>query len=178
VNVHLPVGLRLKVLDLELSVADKAKGHGLDTPGGETLEPPAGQHPGEERTYLIAHQPVQDPAGPLGLHLSDVHLARLLQGPPHCLRSDLVEEHPREPVLRPVGEELHKVVGDGLTLPVGVGGQVHLGRVPHRLAQGGHELAVPYHPLGTEAVLNVHPELLLREIPDMALGGMDLETTA
>ena len=75
----------------------------------------------------VAHQPVQDAAGLLGVHQAGVDLAGVGKGLVDGALGDLVEDHAMNGLLlddRVQGGA--QVPGDGLALAVGVGGQVDL----------------------------------------------------
>ena len=66
--------------------------------------------------------------------------------------------------------------GDGLTLPVRVGGQIDLAAALGGLLQVADHIFLPFDGLiiGDKAVLNVHAQLALGQVPDMSHGGHDL----
>ena len=89
-------------------------------PGGDRLHPPGGQlgHdllPQHGRD-LVPVQPVQHPAGLVGVHQAVVDLTRAGDGAGDRLRGDLVEDHPAGGNGRL--ELLEQVPGDGLALAV------------------------------------------------------------
>ena len=66
--------------------------------------------------------------------------------------------------------------GDGLPFPVRVGGQIDFSAALGRLFQVADDVLLPLDGLviGDETVLNVHAQLALGQIPDMAHGRLDL----
>ncbi len=115
---------RHEVQDIPLPVGDQPQGHRLDASGGKApLYPLA-----EERANLVAHQPVQDAAGLLGIHQLHINFPGMLKGFFHGVFSDLVEDYPlgRFCLFVPAGGGL-EVPGYGLALPVRVGSQVDIG---------------------------------------------------
>jgi hypothetical protein len=129
----------------------------LDPPGRE-----AGGHllPQHGRD-LVAVEAVQDAPGLLGVDEAPVEVAGVGDGVLDRLRRDLVEHHAAH---RHVGrrvEHLEQVPGDGLALPVLVGGEVELVRRLQRLAQSLDHvvLAGAHHVEGLEVVVDVDPEV-------------------
>ena len=102
-----------------------------DQPDGDRLDPARAQVAGdlapEQGAELIAHEPVEEPPGLLGVdhvHVDRADVAeRVLDGP----LGDLVEGHAADPLVGQV-ERLLQVPGDRLALAVGVGRQIdHVG---------------------------------------------------
>ncbi len=131
-------------------------------PGGDALHP-AGRELGQHllpqhRADLVAVEPVQDPPGLLGVDEATVEFPRVLDRGPDGLRSDLVEHHS---VHRHLGlERLQQVPGDGLALPVLVGGEEELVRVLEQCLELG-DLALLFRTHDVQrgkAVVDVHPE--------------------
>ena len=89
----------------------------------------------QHRGDLVAEEAVEDAAGLLGVHQPAVEVAGRLQGGPDGAGGDLVEDQAahRHPGL----EHLEQVPGDGLALPVLVGGQVELVGLLEQAAQLG-----------------------------------------
>ncbi len=86
-----PVFLGDEGLDLLLPLADEPQGHGLDAAGGQAR---ADLLP-EERADEIADEPVEDPAGLLGVEIMfEIDLAEVLESRLDALFGDLVEGRP------------------------------------------------------------------------------------
>ena len=166
-----PVLLGDELVDLLLPVADDPGGHGLDPPGGQALA-----HLGpEDGADLVAHQPIQHPAGLLGVHQVHVDGPGLLEGALDGGGRDLVELDPALALLVQL-QDFGKMPGNSLPLSVRVGGQVHLVRLLRFLADGLQNLLpAPEGDIGgLEAVLHVHAQLGLGQVPDVALAGHHL----
>jgi hypothetical protein len=166
-----PVLLLVEAFYLPLPLHHEPDGHGLHPPGAQA---PANLLP-EERTQVVAHEPVKDPPGLLGLHLLHVYLPRVLHGFPHRPGGNLVEGDPVD--VLPVTLAGHLggyVVGDGLSFPVGVRGQVDAVRVPGGPLQLGDDLFLAGNDavFGGEVPVNVNAELLGGEVLHMAHGGL------
>jgi hypothetical protein len=163
-----PVLLGLEGADLPLPLDEQAEGDGLYPTGGEAGLDGAP----EDGAGLVAHQPVEDPAGLLGVHLPLVDLPRLPHGGEHGVPGDLLEQ---DPVYRDLGVELvGHVPGDGLALPVGVGGQVDGSGGLGGLLQLREGLGLSFNGdvLGLEPVLHVHAQLPGREVAEVPDGGL------
>ena len=161
-----------ELVDLLLPVADDPGGHGLDPSRGQSLS-----HLGpEDGADLIAHQPIEDPPGLLCVHQVHVDGPGLLEGALDGGGGDLVELDPALALLVQL-QDLGKMPGDGLPLPVRVGGQVDLIHLLRFLTDGlQHVLPAPKGDiLGLEAVLHVHAQLGLGQVPNVALAGHHLE---
>ena len=160
-----PVLLRLEGADLPLALDDQPERHGLHPAGGES----GLDRPPEDRARLVAHQPVEDPAGLLRVHLPLVDLPRLVHRGEHGVSGDLLEQHP---VHRDLGVDLvGHVPGDRLALPVGVGGEVDGGGGLGRLLQLREGLRLSFNGdvLRLEPALHVHPQLPggeVAQVPD------------
>ena len=159
-----PVLLRREGADVALALDDQPEGDGLH---------PAGREAGldaapEDRARLVADQPVEDPAGLLGVHLAVVDRARLLHRLVDRVLGDLVEQ---DAVGRHLDAELvGDVPGDGLALAIGVGREVDGRRGLCRLLELGERLglALDGDVLGLEVVLDVDAELPGGEIAQVA----------
>ena len=182
-GLHAPVARGGEGHALALALDHQAGGHGLDAPGGQ----PGTDLAPQDRGDLVAHEPVQDAAGLLGVHAVGVQVAGVGQGAGDGLAGDLREGHALDGDLGL--EDLEEVPGNGLSLTVIVGGQVELVGTLEGLAQGGDGLALVGvdHVVGGEPVLHVHGEpavgtLLhvrgqlggLGEVTDVPHGGGDL----
>ena len=170
-----PVFHRNELFNLVFAVADDAQGDRLDAPGAQ---PPVSKASAQERTQLIAHQPIQDPAGLLGLDLVPVDLPGLRDRPGHGLFGDLVEG---DPVDLGAGDELDLLLdmpSDGLAFPVGVRRQVDGVAFGGGRLELGQDLALALDDfvLGGEAVLDVHAQLLGGEISQMPHRGGHAES--
>ncbi len=123
----------------------------------------------EQRADLVADEPVEDAPGLLGVDELDVDLPGMLEGGLDGLLGDLVENDAVVPPFIRSGD-LRQVPGDGLALAVGVGGQVDirgvLGRLLELVDQLG--LVLGHDVLGREAVLDVHADLPLGQVTDVA----------
>jgi hypothetical protein len=88
---------------------------------------------------------------------------------------DLVEGHPVGLVVGDA-EQLLQVPGDGLPLPVRVGGQIDLIRPLGRLLQVADHILLALDGLvvGRKAVLDVHAQPAFWQVPDMAHGRLYL----
>src|SRR5438093_230860 len=85
---------------------------------------------------------------------------------------DLVEQHPADVVA--VAQGLRDVPGDRLALAVGVGGDEHALRLLRRLLDLGESLRLLLDGdvLRREAVLDVHPQLALRQVAHVPHRGL------
>ena len=162
-----PVLLGRERADLALALDDEPEGHGLDAAGGEAGLDAAP----EDRAGLVAHEPVEDAARLLGVHLAVVDHAGLVHRLVDGVLGDLVEQHAVGRRAR--AELVGHVPGDGLALAVRVGGEVDGGgRLGGLLEVGqGLGLALDGDVLGLEITLDVDAELAGRQIPEMADGG-------
>ena len=113
-----PVGRATEGHPLALALNDDAGRHGLHPPGRQAPAHLLPQH----RADLVAIQPVQDAAGLLGVDEVGVQIAGIFGGGPDRRFGDLVKHHPPDRDFR--FEGLQQMPGDGLALPVTVGGQV------------------------------------------------------
>ncbi len=170
IGVQGPIFLRLEGFDLPFPVVHHPGGHGLNPPGGEA---PADFFP-QQGAQLIAHQPVQDAPGLLGVYQVLVNspggLNALLN---HFLRN-LVEGHPPGLLVRQIQKVL-EVPGDGLPLPVRVGCQEHGVRRLGGLFQILDDIFLALDGLVNrlEILLRVHAQLALGQVPQVAHTGLD-----
>ena len=167
-----PVFLRLEVQDLALALAHQPQGHRLHAARAGR----AADAPPQQRAHLVAHDPVQHAAGLLGVHLVDIDFPGLGKRLADGWRGDFVIGDPAESVrVRLIAQGRHQMPGDGLPLPVRVGRQIDAVSVlGHRLQLLQHLLAgLDVDVLRLEVVVHVHPEILLRQIADVAHGGLN-----
>ena len=163
-----PVFFRHESPTFLFPIHHQPQGHGLDPAGGDAafdLGPQDGR-------YLVADQSVEDAAGLLGQEQLFVDLAGVGQGLAHGPGRDFVEldaANGRVGVL----EELGDVPGDGLSLAVGVRGQIDLAGVGGGLLELGNHLLFAWYDLivGGEILILVHTEILGRQIPHMSHRG-------
>jgi len=170
-----PVLLGREVADLLLALADDPHGDGLDAAG---REPPLDLVP-EDRADLVAHQPVEDAPGLLGLVAVAVQGQGVADRREHRVLRQVVEQHPVDRLpLR--GDLLGDVPGDGLALAVGVRGEVDRVGRPGGLLELGDDLLLRLEDLvgGAEVVLDVDPERVAGQVLHVAHGGPDVELRA
>ena len=168
-----------------LALHEQAHRHRLNPAGAQ---PPRHLFPQQGREG-VAHQPIQDPPGFLGVHQLHVELAGLIQSPADRLLGDLVEDHPLH---RHLGaEQLQQVPADRFALPVFVRGQ----QQPVGTLEGVLELldhlffVLRHHVEGLEIAGGVHAQVcpllalmgrrnlagVIGQVADMAHGGLHLE---
>ena len=158
-----------KGTDLILPVHNQAGGHALDPTGGKT---PADLLP-QQRRKLIAHDPVQNPAGLLGVHQVIVDIPGMGNGFPNHLLGDLVEGHPAGLFIGQI-QKLLQVPGDGFALPVRVRCQIHGIRIGRRFFQFLDQILFSGHGnvLGGKVVFQIYAHGALGQIPQMAHTGL------
>ena len=169
-GVDAPVLLGLERLDLPFAVDDQPQRHRLDAAGRQC----AAELLGKERRQLVSDDPVQDSAGLLGVHQVEVDAARVTEGSLHGVLGDLGEGHA-------VGcawvgaDRLGHVPGDGLALPVEVGGQPQTrGRLVGLAKAANHLLLVGSHfVFRLELVIELDPHAILGQVADVPLAGRD-----
>ena len=169
--------------DLLLALDDDPRGDTLDAAGGE---PPRDLLP-EDRRHLVSNDPVDDPAGLLGLDPGHVDGTGILEGALDLGLRDCVEGHPLGPERIDV-ENLREVPGDRLPLSIQVGGKPDLGGILGELAKLGDLLLLAVIDLvgGGEVVVEIDPRDglfralggLAGEIADVADRGLDDEAGA
>jgi len=125
-------------------------------------------------TLLQRNGPVHQPAGLLGVDQAHVDLARGLERAAHGLAGDLVE---LDPLRLAQPQHLREVPCDRLSLAIGVGGEDDLALALHRLLEIADRLLPALDDLvsGLEALLDVHGQLALGEVPDVAHRGAHVE---
>ena len=164
-GVEAPIFLADEGPDLLLTVDDDPHRGGLDPSSGQALTDLLPQ----EGAELVAHNPVQDPPGLLRVDQVHIQLPGLGHPLGHSGFGDFIEGHPV--VLVSIGpEKTGEMPGDGLSFPVGVGGEddaVALGCHGLQLTdQGGFSRDI--HVTRLEPVFDIHPEQSFGQIPDMA----------
>ena len=169
-HVQRPVLLGLEGTDLVLPIHHHPGSHGLDTTGGQ---PPAYLLP-QQRRQLIANDSVQNAAGLLGVHQIIVNVPGMLDRILHYLLRNFVKRDPLSLPVRQI-QKLLQMPGNGLSLPVRVGRQVHgvrLGGVRLQLLDESF-LAPDGDILGGEIVLQVYAHFALGQIPQVSHTGLD-----
>ena len=166
-----PVFLRHKGPDLGLPLGHQSCGHGLDAAGGQA---PADLLP-QQGGQLIAHDPVQDAAGLLGVHQVLVDLPGSSNALGNDLFRDFVEGDPAGLGVRQI-QQLLQVPGNGFSFPVRVGCQVHLLAGVGGVLQRSDGLLLSFDGLVVrlEAVFQIHAHLALGQVADMPHGGQHL----
>ena len=171
VGVQRPVFLRLEILDLPLPVIYHS--------GGNRLDPSCGQAPldllPQQGTELIAHQPVQNTPGLLGIHQILVDVPGIFDAlADHVLR-DLIEGDPLCFLVRQIQQAL-EMPADGLALAVRVGCEVHGIRRLGGFFQVGNDGFLPLDGLvdRLEVIVYIHAEFAFLQVPEMAHAGLYL----
>ena len=170
-RVQGPVLLGLEGRDLMLPVADHPGRHGLDPSGGQAA---ADFFPQQGRE-LIAHNPVQNPPGLLGVHQTLVDLP----GPGNRLTDhplgDLIEGHAAGLLILQV-QQLFQMPADSFPFPVRVGGQID-----HVAGLGGFFQVADnvLFPLDGavfrfKVVVNIHAQSAFGQVPQVAHTGFHL----
>ena len=174
-GVQGPVLLRLEILDLPIPVVHHPGSHGLD--------PACGQAPldllPQQGAQLIAHQPVQDAPGLLGIHQVLVDVPGTLNALAHHVFGDLVEGDPLRFLVRQI-QQTFEMPADGLALAVRVGCEVHGVRRLGRLFQIGNDgfLALDGLVDRLKVVVHIHAEIALLQVPEVAHAGLHLVVLA
>ena len=151
-GVDVPVGRAPERDPVPLPVDDQAGGDGLHPTGRQPWHDLLPQH----RRDLVAVQPIEDPAGLLGVDQVLVEITRIGHRLGDRVRSDLVEDHPPG---RHLGLQLlQQVPGDRLTLAVTVGGEQELVGLGEGVAERAQcrALVRVHHVQRLEAVVHVH----------------------
>ena len=174
-GIQQPILLAVEAADLLLPVHHHAGGHGLDPAGGQAgfdLAP-------QEGRQLIAHDPVQNAAGLLGIDQVLVDAAGVLDALGNHLFGDLIEGDPLGLVIIQLQQFL-QMPGDGLALPVRVRGQVDgLGGLGLLLQFTDQFLFITDGDiLGLKAMLNIHAHFALGQVPQVTHGGGHLIVAA
>ena len=162
-----PVLLRNELADLLFPVADQADSHRLHPSGRET---PAHLFP-QERGQLIAHDPVKDTTGLLGVHQVNVDGAGVFHTIFHTALGDLIEGH-TVLIVEIQPQDIGQMPGDGLAFPVRVGCQIDLVALFRLLLQRRDKLLLVLHfnVVRFEAVFDVHADLALGQVADVSHG--------
>ena len=165
-----PVLLGGEGIDLTLAVDHQADRHALHASRREAAPDLAA----DQRAQLVADQPIDHAARLLRIDEVQVDRSRMSEGSLDGRLRDLAERHPTHVLVVEPGV-IGDVPGDRLALAVEVGGE------PHRLGLAGlvgellELLAALLERLvvGREVMLEVDPQLLLREVADVAVRGGD-----
>ena len=174
-GIQQPILLAVEVPDLLLPIHHHAGGHGLNPAGGQAgldLAP-------EEGGQLIAHDPVQNAAGLLGIDQILVNAAGVLDALGDHLFGDLIEGDPLGLLIIQL-QQLLQMPGDGFALPVRVRCQVDgLGGLGFLLQFADQFLFITDGDiLGLKAMLNIHAHFALGQVPQVAHGGGHLIVAA
>ena len=174
-GVNAPVLLGHKGLDFLLPIYDHPHGHALHPARGK---PPA-DGLGQKGAEGVAHQPVQDAAGLLGVDQIQIDGPGVGHALLHAGAGDLVKGDAVRGVLVQA-QNVGQVPGDGLPLPVRVGGKQHAVGVGGGLFQLFYQLLLAFYNavFGLEVVLHVHAETRLGQVPHVAHRGHHLVLAA
>ena len=170
---HRPVLDGLEGRNLVLPLADQAERDGLDATRREAW---ANRLP-KKRADLVAHQPIEDPARLLGLHLLHVEGLGALESLLHGSLRDLPEGDALESILLALKPELMShVIGDRLPFAVGVRREDDALRALRLLLEPAEDLGLAANRdvLRLESGFHVHTQLFLRQVTHMAYRGRDL----
>ena len=166
-DVQRPVLLGDEGPDLPLPLHHQAGGHRLHAACGQA---PANFFP-QQGGELVAHNAVQNPPGLLGVHQVLVDAPGRSDGLLHHRLGDLVEGHPVGALLRQ-RQQLLQVPGNGLALPVRVGGQVHMVAALDSPLQLLNDVFFALDGLVAwfKIVFQIYAQLAFGQIPDVAHG--------
>ena len=170
-----PVLLRLEIFDLPIPV--------IHHPGGNRLDPACGQAPldllPQQGAQLIAHQPVQNTPGLLGVHQVLVDVPGAFNALAHHVFGDLVEGDPLRFLVRQIQQAL-EMPADGLSLAVRVGCEVDGVRRLGGLFQIGNDgfLALDRLVDRLKVVVHIHAEIAFLQVPEVAHAGLYLVVLA
>ncbi len=164
-HVERPVFLRYEGADFPFPVDDQAQGHGLDPARRQS----AAHLLPEQGADLVTHQPVQDAARQLCVHLVLVDSPRVLEGLQDGVLGDFVKEHPVD-IFGLARQFFVEVLADGFPFAIGVGREID---VVDPLGRGAQfldhlHLGRDHAILGREVVLHVHAQFALGQVLDMA----------
>ena len=171
VGVQRPIFLRLEVFDLPVPVIHHS--------GGNRLDPSCGQAPldllPQQGTELIAHQPVQNTPGLLGVHQILVDVPGMFNALPHHILRDLIECDTVRLFIRQI-QKAFQMPADGLALAVRVGCEVHGIRRLGRFFQVGDNglLALDWLVDRFKIVVHIHAEIAFLQVPEVAHAGLYL----
>ena len=173
--VNEPVFLALEIADLTLAVDHDARGNALHTARGQAgldLFP-------EQRAELVAHDAVEDTARLLRVDEILIDLARRLNALGNDASRDLIEGHALRLLVREA-QKLLQMPRDGLALAVRVGREIDDVRAFGTLFEVRDDVLASLDGdiLRLKARLDVHAELALRQVAQMAHRGHDLVVCA
>ena len=174
-GVQIPVFLRSESADLIFAIYDHANGHGLHAARGET----AAYLAPEKRAELIANDAVENAARLLRVHQILIDVARIGNALLHDLFCDLIESDPARLFAGDIQKFL-EMPADRLALAVRVGCEIHRSGLFGTFFQ----LVDNVRPRGDrdvfrrKAVFDVHAELALRQIAQVAHGCDDFIVAA
>ena len=173
-GVKIPVFLGLEGVDLLFPVADQTHGHRLHAARGQALFHLFPQQGAD----LVAHHPVQDAPGLLGLDLIQVDLGRVGHGGLDGGVRDLVEADAAVAVGQL--QILLQMPGDGFPFPVRVGAQQDAVGLAGFVPQGLDDvaLAADGDVMGRVVVVEIHAHGALGQVANMAHAGLDHVITA
>ena len=142
---------------LTLTLDDEADGDALDPPDRGALAHLLARRAGQR---AVAVDPVEEPAGLLGVDQATVDVAGVLDGLADGLRGDLVEHHALHRQRRRRVEHLEQVPRDGLALAILISGEIELGGVLHELLEipDAVTLVGAHHVEGLEVVVDLDAE--------------------
>ena len=161
-----PVFFGVKGLALLLSINHQPHRYRLHSPRRKTVPDLLPK----ERGKFVAHQPIQNPPGLLGIHELLVNFPRRKERLLHRFFRDFMESDPFGFV---VPDQLFDVPGDRLPLPIRVSGEKNLLGCGRRFFQLRDDLFFPRNlvVLGGKIVLHIHSQILFGKVHQMSLGG-------
>ena len=174
-----PVFDGLEGQDFPLAVHHETQGDALHAAGGKAAAHLVPEHLAD----LVAHEPIQHAAGPLGIHEIGVDLRGIRHGGGDALGGDFVEAHPLHHHALGGFDGLQQVPADGLSFAVRVGRENQLvgllGGGPqllHHLLFGGGDFVDLLEAVGDVDDLDLLPALLHHflggEVADVAHAGL------
>ena len=169
-DVDAPVLDRPERPDLALALDDQAHGDRLDAAGGQAGPDAAPQ----ERADLVADQPVEDPAGLLGVDQLQVDLAGLRNA--SRIASRVISVKVTRLASRGVGAEQRSATWKAMASPSrskSVASTRSSARLRARFSSATCFLESVGHLVGLELVLDVHAEVALGQVADVAVRGPD-----
>ena len=171
VGVQRPVLLRLEVLNFPVTV--------IHHPGSNGLHPARRQASldffPQQGAQLIAHQPVENAPGLLGVHQILVNVPGILNALTHHVFGDLVKGDPFGFLIRQIQKAL-EMPADSFSLPVRVGCEIHGVRRLGGLFQIGNNGFLAFDGLvdRLEVVVHIHAEIAFLQVPEVAHAGLYL----